>query len=75
MNNFTQQNNIQKLVKYILIGLIVILATRFIPDTIIPDKELLMIGATASITFGIIDMISPSMNVFSNQRPNKCSKF
>lgn len=69
MQTFTQQDNIKKLIKYILIGLIVIGATRYIPDICLPTKEILMIGATASITFGVIDMVYPSTKM-----NNICSK-
>ena len=54
---------IQKFTKYILMGLIVVLATRYIPDNILKNKEIIMIGATSSITFAILDMISPSIHV------------
>ncbi len=67
MNNFTQQDNIRKLVKYILIGLIVMCATRYIPDICLPPKELIAIGASASIAFGLIDMVSPSVKVYSKK--------
>jgi hypothetical protein len=69
MQTFTQQDNIKKLIKYILIGLIVIGATRYIPDISLPTKEILMIGATASIAFGVIDMVYPSTKM-----NRKCSK-
>jgi hypothetical protein len=58
------QNNISKLIKlikYILIGLIVILSTTYIPDTKLQSKEIMMIGATSSIAFAILDMISPTI--------------
>ena len=44
-------------------GLVVVVATRYIPDTLIPTKELIMIGATSSIAFAILDMVSPAVKV------------
>jgi hypothetical protein len=63
---FSRQDNIKKLIKYVLICLIVIGAARYIPEYCLPPGEILMIGATASITFGIIDMVYPSINVIAN---------
>jgi len=55
--------NIERIIKYILLGLIVLLAVRYIPENKLPNKELIMIGATSSIAFGILDMASPSVTV------------
>ena len=63
MNNL----NLERIIKYIIMGLIVILATRYIPDTLLQPKELIMIGFTSSIAFAILDMISPAIKV--NQKP------
>ena len=59
MNNL----NLERIIKYIIMGLIVILATRYIPDTLLQPKELIMIGSTSSIAFAILDMISPAIKV------------
>jgi hypothetical protein len=66
MYNFSRQDNIRKLIKYVLICLIVIGAARYIPEYSLPSGEILMIGATASITFGVIDMVYPSIKVYTN---------
>jgi hypothetical protein len=58
---------LERIIKYIIMGLIVLLATRYIPNEVIPTKELLMIGATASIAFAILDMISPAVKVTSDK--------
>jgi hypothetical protein len=55
--------NIERIIKYILLGLIVLLAVRYIPENKLPNKELIMIGATSSIAFGILDMASPSVTI------------
>lgn len=59
----TDLSHIQRLIKYILMGLIVIIATRYIPDVILQTKEIIMIGAISSIVFAILDMISPAIKI------------
>ncbi len=63
MNNL----KLERIIKYILMGLVVVMATRYIPDYVIPTKELVMIGATSSIAFAILDMVSPAVKVKSNK--------
>ncbi len=46
-------------------GLIVVLATKYIPDYNLQMKEIIMIGATSSISFAILDMISPAVSIQS----------
>jgi len=64
MNNL----NLERIIKYIIMGLIVVLATRYIPDILLQPNELIMIGATSSIAFAILDMISPAIKV--NHKPS-----
>lgn len=55
-------------------GLIVVLATKYIPDNNLQIKEIIMIGATSSISFAILDMISPAVSIHSqpsNQKVNQ----
>ena len=56
----------KKIVKYLLFGFIISLSLRYIPSNTINNKEIIMIGAISSISFSIIDMISPSIKVVSN---------
>jgi hypothetical protein len=56
----------KNLIKYLLIGFIIALASRYIPHNTIKNEEVLMIGAVASITFGILDMYSPSIKINVN---------
>ncbi len=72
MTNIIQTNisKIQKLTKYIFMGLIVVLATKYIPDNNLQIKEIIMIGATSSISFAILDMISPAVSI-QNQTSNQ----
>jgi hypothetical protein len=66
----TNISKLQKLTKYILMGLIVMLATKYIPDNNLQMKEIIMIGATSSISFAILDMISPAVSVSSTKPIN-----
>lgn len=65
MNSLKTQDSDKKkkIIKYLLFGLIVGIATRYIPRNTIQNKEIVMIGAIASISFGIIDMVSPSISL------------
>lgn len=73
MTNLIQTNitKLQRLTKYILMGLIVIIATRYIPDNVVKTKEIIMIGATSSISFAILDMISPAIRVAQSNQTTK----
>lgn len=61
--------NVERIIKYVLLGLIVLLSVRYIPEIKLPNKELIMIGATSAIAFSILDMVSPAVKV-----ENKVSK-
>jgi hypothetical protein len=52
-------------------SLIIIIAMRYIPDTKIQQKEIIMIGITSSIVFAILDMISPSIKIYKTPTTNK----
>ncbi len=69
MTDIIQSNihKLQKITKYILMGLIVVIATKYIPDNLLKTKEIIMIGATSSISFAILDMISPAVQVSSGK--------
>jgi hypothetical protein len=73
MTNIVQTNisQLQKLTKYILMGLIVIIATKYIPDNNLQIKEIIMIGITSSISFAILDMISPSISIYTQPSQEK----
>ena len=59
-------NNIKNLIKYLIIGFIVCLAARYIPNQILSNTEIISIGAIASCTFGILDMYTPSITINNN---------
>ena len=60
--------NIERMIKYILLGLVVLIAVKYIPEKGLPTKEIIMISATSAIAFSILDMVSPSVNVIN--KPN-----
>lgn len=55
-------------------GLIVVLATKYIPDNNLQIKEIIMIGATSSISFAILDMISPAVSIHTQTKPKLVSQ-
>ena len=67
----TLQNNIskiEKITKYILMGLIVVFSTRYIPNINLKNEEIMMIGAISSITYAILDMIAPTIQIKSRAK-------
>ena len=60
-------NKQKNIIKYFLIGFIVAIAARYIPNHTIKNEELIMIGAVASISFAILDMYSPSIVIKNNE--------
>jgi hypothetical protein len=63
--NITQ---IQKVTKYILMGLIVVFAIRYIPNISLKNEEIIMIGAISSIAYAILDMVAPTIRVRGEQK-------
>lgn len=61
---------LERIIKYIIMGLIVIISVRYIPNYVLATKELVMIGATSSIVFAILDMVAPSVKVTNQQTKN-----
>jgi hypothetical protein len=53
----------KKIIKYVLFGLICGISLRYIPSSKMQNKEILMISLIMSISFAIMDMISPSIKV------------
>ena len=60
----------KKLVKYIIIGLVVMISVNYIPENKLDNKEIIMIGAITSITYALLDMISPTIKI-KNLDPKK----
>jgi hypothetical protein len=51
---------LKKVFKYLIIGLIVALSTKYIPSKKLKTKEIIMISIIAAITFAILDLYTPS---------------
>jgi hypothetical protein len=51
---------INRIIKYILIGLIAFIATRYIPSVALNNDETLYIVITISIGYALIDKLLPS---------------
>ena len=67
----TNINKFQRLIKYILMGLVVIAAIKYVPTNCLQDKEILMIGAVSSISFAILDMVSPTIIIQKDNEKEK----
>ena len=69
MVNVNKDNMIQnieksrRIIKYILMGLIILVAVRYIPTQPIETCETVMVALISSISFGILDMVSPSIKI------------
>jgi hypothetical protein len=74
-NNYIQTKitKIQRIIKYFIIGIVVIIALHYIPDQRLNMKENIMIGALSSMTFAILDMIAPTIKIHI-QNPNNYAK-
>ncbi len=60
----TQEKH-KRMLKYILFAFIIALSLRYIPTSQINNTEILIVSMIGSITFGIVDMISPSIYIKS----------
>lgn len=56
----------KRIIKYILMGFIILVSVRYIPNQPIATKEIIMIGLISSIAFAMLDMVSPSVKVINN---------
>ena len=56
----------QKIIKYLLIGIIICISARYIPSIPIHNHEIIMIGAIGSMAFAFIDMVSPTIKLEDN---------
>ena len=59
----TNTSKFYKIIKYILMSIIVAIAAKYIPDNLLQDKEIIIIGTTSAIVFAILDMVSPSIKI------------
>ena len=68
-DNTSKLNTLEKskrIIKYILMGFIILVSVRYIPIQPIATKEIIMIGLISSIAFAMLDMVSPSVKVTNN---------
>jgi hypothetical protein len=59
-NNIIMSNNVNKIIKYFLMGLIAFIAIRYIPSNALDDMEILVVAMTVSIGYAIIDRLLAS---------------
>jgi hypothetical protein len=52
---------IKRIFKYLIYGLVVAIAAKYIPAQKLTTREIVMISIIASITFAILDMYTPSV--------------
>tara|TARA_E500000178_G_C16820324_1_gene661190 strand:- start:417 stop:632 length:216 start_codon:yes stop_codon:yes gene_type:complete len=68
-NKTSQLNTLEKskrIIKYILMGFIILVAVRYIPNQPIATQEIIIIGLISSISFAMLDMVCPSIKVIQN---------
>ena len=68
INKTSKLNKLEKskrIIKYILMGFIILVAVRYIPNQPINTKEIIIIGLISSISFAMLDMVSPSIKVIN----------
>jgi len=54
---------LKRFLKYIIMGLIMFLSIRYIISKNIDNKEILLVSAVSSISFGLLDIFSPSIKI------------
>lgn len=54
---------INRVIKYLIEGLVVAAAAIFIPKRSLPLDEVITLGVLAAVVFAILDAVSPSMGV------------
>ena len=69
MNIFANISNVgtsdyfKRLLKYLIMGLIIFLSIRYLISRNIDNKEILLVSAISSISFGLLDIFSPSIKI------------
>ena len=54
---------INKIIKYILMGLFIFLALRYVPNQLLKFNENVIISILSIIVFIVLDTVSPSINI------------
>lgn len=61
-------NTFHKIIKYLILGLTILLSFKYIPDlNMISSIDQIMISSIGSITFALLDMLSPT--IYINELP------
>lgn len=58
---------VNRVIKYLIEGLVVAAAAIFIPKRALPLDEVMTLAVLAATVFAILDAVSPSMGVTSRQ--------
>tara|TARA_Y100000590_G_scaffold469872_1_gene660273 strand:- start:329 stop:511 length:183 start_codon:yes stop_codon:yes gene_type:complete len=59
MNSTKEKTN--RAIKYVLMALITAILVRYIPTIMVSDKNIIIISCLVSISYAILDRISPSI--------------
>jgi hypothetical protein len=57
----TNTEKCKRIIKYILMGLVTMSSLRYVPNQLIDTITVLTISCIVSISFAILDMVSPSI--------------
>jgi hypothetical protein len=58
---------VNRLIKYLIEGLVIAAAAIFIPKQRLPLNEVFTLGVLAAVVFAILDAVSPSIGVTARQ--------
>ena len=58
---------VNRVIKYLIEGLVVAAAAIFIPKKALPMDEIATLAVVAAVVFAVLDAVSPSMGVTSRQ--------
>ena len=61
--NKVKNQNVYKSIKYILMALVIFVATKYIPQKLLKLNEIILITISSTIILIVLDTISPSLNV------------
>jgi hypothetical protein len=58
---------VNRIIKYLIEGLVIAAAAIFIPKRALPFDEVATLAVLAAVVFAVLDAVSPSMGVTSRQ--------
>ena len=62
-NKLNPREYIKRILKYVIEGLAVAIASRYIPKNRMELKEIVMIGCTSACVFALLDIYAPSISL------------